>query len=348
MANQQEPVSYTTDQAAEALLARGGRLFGDDEPEKVEPEAPEAEEVEDAEEVETGDEIVAESDESSEVEPDESVSLETLDDVAKALGVDADQLMATLKMRVKVNGEESLISLQEAQKGTQLERDYRHKTAELAEQRRAIQAERDQSLAQLHQATLEAAAAVQWTEQAIQAELNNPWMAELRQTNPAEWVARQQEVQSKLGALHQARQQAQSQYAQAMQMQQAQQQRYLAAHLEEQASHLKAKVSDWSDNRREEVSKFLKDRYGYNDKEISGVIDHRLILMALDAQKGANAAKEAEKVIPKVKAAPKLQPPGKPRSPLQVKASQVAVLKGKLKQTGKLQDAARLLEARFK
>ena len=345
MANQSEPVSYTTDQAAEALIARGG-MFGDGEPEKEEPEAPEAEEVEDAEE--TSDEPVAESEVPTEEEPEESVDLETLDDVAKALGVDPDQLLANLKMRVKVNGQEELISLQEAQKGNQLERDYRNKTAELAEQRRAIQAEREQSLAQLHQATVDAAAAMQWTEQAIHAELNNPYMAELRATNPAEWVARQQEVQSKLGALHQARQQAQHQYSQAMQMQQAQQQRYLAAHLEEQGNHLKAKVSDWSDNKRDEVSRFLKDRYGYNDKEISGVIDHRLILMAMDAQRGAQATQQAAQVIPKVKAAPKLQAPGKPRSPLQVKASQVAVLKGQLKKSGKLQDAARLLEARFK
>jgi hypothetical protein len=315
-----------------------------EEPEQEEPEEESTEEVEeqDAEDVEV--EASDDAEESADVEePEETVSLETLDDVAKALGVDPNDLMANLKMRVKVNGQEELISLSEAQKGNQLERDYRHKTAELAEQRRAIQSERETALQQLHQAATEAHAALQFAEQAIYAEVNNPQMAELRHANPAEWVARQQEVQQKFGALQQARNQAQQQFAQAMQAQQAQQQRYLATHLEEQASQLKAKVSDWSDNRRDEVSKFLKERYG---KEISGVIDHRLILMAMDAQKGAQATQAAAQVVKKVvKEVPKMQAPGKPKSVITVKAKQIAGLKGQLKKTGHIRDAAKVIEA---
>ena len=54
----------------------------------------------------------------AEAEP-EQVSLETIDDVAQALGVDPEDLLANLKMRVKVNGEEKLVALKEAQTGNQ-------------------------------------------------------------------------------------------------------------------------------------------------------------------------------------------------------------------------------------
>ena len=329
--------SLNLSEAVTALEGFAGDLLGIDDEHDLEDVVPEAPE-EEAEEEE-----VAETE--PEAESEEEVTLESIEDVARALGVDTDTLMANLKMRVKVNGQEELISLADAQKGNQFERDYRQKTTELAEQRRAIQAERDLQLAQLQQAAQDAATAIQWTEQQILAEMHSPQMAELRQSNPAEWVARQSEIQGKLAQLHGVRQQTQAQIQNAWQAQQAQHAQYLQGYLAEQASRLTEKVSDWSDNKRDEVTKFLKDRYGYNDQEISGVVDHRIILLALDAQRGAQAAQEVQKVLPKVQAAPKLQAPGKPQSKVTVKAKQLQGLKGRLTQTGKLKDAARLLEA---
>ena len=64
---------------------------------------------------------------------------DTVDGLAEQLGLDASELAESLKARVKINGEESEVTLSELVKGYQMEGDYRLKTAELSEQRRAVQ-----------------------------------------------------------------------------------------------------------------------------------------------------------------------------------------------------------------
>lgn len=329
--------------AATALEGVAGQMLGidDDEPKQDDP-AEEPEEVEEAAAEEGVDEDA--DDNGEEAEP-ETVSLETLDDVAKALGVDPNDLMANLKMRIKVNGEERLVSLSEAQKGNQFETDYRQKTSALADERRAFHSERDQHMQQVNQVAATAMASIQAAEQLLMAELNNPAMSELRATNPAEWNARQTEAQQKMQYLHQARNQAQQQYAQTVQAQAAQQEQWLSQYLAEQEKHLETRVPDWTPERKTAVAGFLGERYGYTPQEIGGVMDHRLVLMALDAQKGAQMSQQAEQVVAKVKTLPKLQAPGKPKSAITVEAKRVAGLKGRLKQTGHIRDAAKVIES---
>ena len=344
MANPQaEPrESYNLDSAAAALDDFAGNLLGiegDDEPEQDEPEAEDTEDAE-AEAAEPDEDVETEGEEA---EP-ETVELETLDDVAKALGVDPADLLANLKMKIKVNGEERLVSLAEAQKGNQFEADYRQKTSARADERRAFHTERDQHMQQINQVAASAAASIQVAEQLLMAELNSPVMAELRTTNPAEWNARQTEANQKMQYLHQARNQAQQQYAQAVEAQSAQQQQWLSHYLAEQEQHLTTKVQDWTPDRKTSVAQFLGERYGYSQEELGGVMDHRLVMMALDAQKGATLSQQAEKVVAKVKTLPKLQAPGKPKSALTIRAKQIAGLKGRLKQTGHVRDAAKLIE----
>src|SRR5574343_1277238 len=93
--------AMTLHSGAAALEDVAGSLLGiDDDPEQDDPV--EQAEPEESEPVEAQDEP-EETDESDE---DETVALENLDDVAKALGVDPSDLLNTLKLRIKVNGEE--------------------------------------------------------------------------------------------------------------------------------------------------------------------------------------------------------------------------------------------------
>jgi hypothetical protein len=344
-----EPSDYLTlDSASSALEGVAGSLLGDtdetEDQDESEPEEIEAEAAAEADESEADESETVDTD-NDESEPADDVSLETVEDVAKALGVDTNDLLNNLKLKIKVNGEERLVTLAEAQTGTQLEVDYRRKTSALAEERRAIQAEREQQSLYMQQVAHEAAAAVSVAEQLLMAEVNSPAMNELRQSNPAEWVARQTEAQAKAAQLAQARNQAQQQFAHAQQLQAQQQAQHLQSYLAEQQQQLVSKVPDWGDQKKTEVASFLQSEFGFTPDEIGKVFDHRLILLAMKAQRGATAEKDSTKVMTKVKTLPKLQAPGKASTGLTVKAKHIAGLKGQLKKTGHVRDAAKVIES---
>ena len=339
---ERQPLS-TNDAAAaiESLLGDNGDFL---ETVAEEPEAPEESDAEESEEVEA----TQDSDEDEAESEPEQAALETIDDVAQALGVDTKDLLANLKMRIKVNGEERLVSLEEAQKGHQMEADYRRKTMELAEQRKAVEQDYVQRQALYHQQAAEAASVLNVAEQALLAELNTPNMVELRQTNPAEWNARHFEAQQKLAAIQQTRQQAAAQWQQqqsyASQEQQRQFQAYLANEQEALSNAVTERGESLTAERKAALADFLVTRYGFTQQDVGQVYNHRLVLMALDAMKGMEGAKKAEAVKEKVKTLPLMQKPGTKANKVSVQAKQLQALRGRLKQTGKIGDAAAMIE----
>ena len=346
---ERQPLSVNDAAAAiESLLGDDGEMPAEREaPEELEAEASDesADEVEETE-TQDSDEVEAED-----TEPGE-VTLETIDDVAQALGVDPKDLLANLKMRVKVNGEELLVSLADAQKGHQLEADYRRKTTELAEQRKAIETEFVQRQALYQQQAVETAQMMQLAEQAIVADLNTPEMAQLKAQDPAKWLMREREAQAKLANIQQARQYAAHQWQQQQQTASSEQQRQFAAYLQAEQEALGNKVVergvDWTPTKRQELSNFLIERYGFSPSDVSQVYNHRLVLLALDAMQATSKVAEVEKkasaVKEKLKVIPPMQKPGKQKGPLQVKQNRIAQLKGQLRKSGNLRDAAAVIE----
>lgn len=347
---ERQPLSVNDAAAAiESLLGDDGEMPAEREaPEELEAEASDesADEVEETE-TQDSDEVEAED-----TEPGE-VTLETIDDVAQALGVDPKDLLANLKMRVKVNGEELLVSLADAQKGHQLEADYRRKTTELAEQRKAIETEFVQRQALYQQQAVETAQMMQLAEQAIVADLNTPEMAQLKAQDPAKWLMREREAQAKLAHIQQARQYAAHQWQQQQQTASSEQQRQFAAYLQAEQEALGNKVVergvDWTPTKRQELSNFLIERYGFSPSDVSQVYNHRLVLLALDAMQATSKVAEVEKkasaVKEKLKVIPPMQKPGKQKGPLQVKQNRIAQLKGQLRKSGNLRDAAAVIES---
>ena len=327
-----------------AIFDDAGEISGQEQPE----DEIESEEVETSDDESGSEESDQDSDEDeAEAEPEET-TLETLDDIAKALGVDAESLLANLKMKIKVNGEERLVSLKEAQTGHQLEADYRRKTTELAEQRRAVEQEFTQRQALYHQQSVEAANVLQMAEQAVLADLNTPQMMALREQDPARWLIAQDEARQKLSALQQTRQQAAQQWQMQQQQSAAEQQRQFQSYLQAESEQLEKAVASRGESltpeTRSNIANFLMEQYGFSQTDVSQVYNHRLVLLALDAMKGKEGAKKAEAVKEKIKTMPKVVTPGKVQGKVQVQAKVIAGLKGRLKQTGKLRDAAAVIE----
>ena len=345
---ERQPISVNDAAAAiESLLGDDGEM-----PSQAQPEDDEIEEVEASDEESDAEESAQDSDEDeAETEPEET-TLETLDDIAKALGVDAESLLANLKMRIKVNGEERLVSLKEAQTGHQLEADYRRKTTELAEQRRAVEQDFAQRQALYHQQSVEAANVLQMAEQAVLADLNTPQMAALREKDPVQWMLRRDEAQQKLAYLQQTRQQAAQQWQMQQQHSAAEQQRQFHAYLQQEQSELERAVASRGEQLTNEakagLARFLVERYEFSPEEVGQVYNHRLVLLALDAMRAMAKVKDMDtktaQVKEKVATLPKVVPPGKAQGKVQVKQKVIAGLKGRLKQTGSVRDAAAVIE----
>lgn len=83
-----------------------------------------------------------EGQEAEQSEPEETEELaSTVEGLAEQLGMEADELRQHLTATVKINGDESQVTLNDLVKGHQMEADYRHKTAKIAEDRRTFEAD---------------------------------------------------------------------------------------------------------------------------------------------------------------------------------------------------------------
>jgi uncharacterized coiled-coil DUF342 family protein len=176
--------------------------------------------------------------------------------------------------------------------------------------------------------------------------LNDPRLASLRESDPAEWTARREEIGQRVGALRQARQQAAQQYDQFRN-----QQRGELKQREETA--LKERMPDFNTT-HVQLARQAMGSLGYGNEEISEIFDHRLVMGALElaALRSEVQTLRAEKskardTVKRVKKdVPKLTKPGKQqlRGTKGIKRDNVSRLKERAKKSGSVDDAARVIE----
>ncbi len=113
--------------------------FAKAEPTEGGEEAPEG----DPEEGEAEAEATKEADAKDELGEDQLELADNVDGLAEQLGMEPDAFLEHLGLTVKVNGEERRVTLNELQRGYQMESDYRRKTADHADTVRAFDTERE-------------------------------------------------------------------------------------------------------------------------------------------------------------------------------------------------------------
>ena len=220
---------------------------------------------------------------------------------------------------VKVNGEEQSVTLDDLQKGYMKDADYRRKTSEVAEQKKQIAQESAERFQQLDQHLAELSSLIQVQEK------ETDW-DELRDLDPSEYMRQKELLDKRKAASEKAAEEHRKAYTEQMKAIKA-----------EESEKLNAAIPDWLDGdlRKQEMAgirETLSEVYGFQKKEIDGLIDHRLIVLARDAYKGRAAAAKAEQKMAetkrKVEEAPPLQKPksngGKPSQ-----AERVAQLKSR-------------------
>lgn len=288
----------------------------------------------------------SEGDEAGE-ESGETDTIETLSQLAEALELDQDELMASIKHKFKAAGEDVEVTLAELVKGYQKDADYRRSTARLAEERRAFEQQAQQRADEFVKAQHVAAQQMMLAEQLFSNMLNSQELARLRETDPSEWAAKRDELARTVGWLQQQRQQAAAAYD-AWRSGQLRQLR------DREMQALREAVPDWGENHRIEVRNTLKS-LDFSDEEIGLVFDSRLIRGALELsnlraenQRLKERIAKAEEAAKRVrKDVPRFTKPGKQRSGgagTYVNRGSLAKLKGRLRQTGDVRDAAAVIE----
>ena len=237
--------------------------------------------------------------------------------------------------RVKANGEEKDVTLDELVSGFQKGEDYTKKSQALAEQRKAVEAEAYavNEAMQLREQYARRLGQVQQLLQEDNGKFAN--LEELKENDPIQYaikVAEQTENNKKLQLL----QQEQNKLAQAQQQQVAQHQAKLVAH---EASMLTEKVKEFSDPKKAEqlkgeIRNFGKS-IGFTDDELAQVYDHRHVMVMQKAMEYDKLQKANPSVTKKLAKAPKMAKKGNKVANVDVYTKP----KKRLKSSGSLDDA---------
>ena len=244
--------------------------------------------------------------------------------------------------RVKAAGEEREVTLDELIKSYQLGTDYTKKSQAVAEERKAVEAER-------HAVQEAKALRDQYAQQLgiIEQMLNQPQQAEdldyLKETDPIGYAVKVAELSQKEKQLAQVRAQRemisqQQEYDRQQQMKQmiAAESEKLVAVLPEFADPSKGEVI------RKDIRTYGK-QMGFSDEELANVFDSRAVLTLYKAMQYDKLQSAKPGITKKVAEAPKPIKPGvsKPRDS---NSEEIRKLKSRAKSTGSVRDAANVFE----
>lgn len=315
------------------------------EPEIQEPKAPAVEGADvDAPESE------ASETEAPDSEEDDVPTLSELSDLAEHLGVEVSDLYQIGIPVTTPDGVKQVVSLSEWKDGYQAAERLKVHQIQLEESRQKIERERQQYAQAFQQRLGEADAALQLAQSQVVGEWNEARMAELRATDPAEWVAQRQQFQDRLTRLERARADLRNKAVQEQQRQAAEWKARTDKHLEKERAVLAERLG-WKDEakartERDKLASYMRDQ-GYTDEDLGRLDDHRIGVAFHKArlfdeiQAGAKAAAKKVKIAPK-----KVLKPGAKRDAGAGQIEHENSLRAKLKKSGRLEDAVNLLRAR--
>lgn len=236
------------------------------------------------------------------------------------------------RYKVKVGGEEKEVTLDDLRKGYMMESDYRRKTSDVSKQREALEAKS----AEIEQQLAEAKEVLEFEIQ----NLESPEMQELKEFDPQEYLKQFEKVQRKVDKFNKLKAKRQAE--------QAERQKEIAA---KEYDALVTAIPEWIDEsvRNKEANEvFTKLRdLGFSDAELANMSDHRMFVIARKAMM-LDRIKSQDIEAKKVKTPPKTQQPGTAKDSDTRQNSETKALRARVKQTGNMQDAAKLLRTLMK
>lgn len=244
--------------------------------------------------------------------------------------------------KVKVGKEELEVPLDELLKGYSRTADYTRKTQEIAETRKAVEAERQkiEEAARLRDTYAERLNVI---EQMLSQGEKAEDLAALKETDPIGYavkVAEQTEREKQLAAVRAEQQRI-------AQQQQSEQQERLQAHLQAEAAKLQEAIPEMADpvkgqTIKTDIRNYAK-KIGFSDQELAQVYDSRAVTALYKAMQYDKLTAGKTDAVKKVAQAPRMMRPGT-STPEARETQEGKKLREQLKRSGNKNDAARLFE----
>jgi len=244
--------------------------------------------------------------------------------------------------RVKAAGEEREVTLDELIKSYQLGTDYTKKSQAVAEERKAVEAERH-AIQEAKALRDQYAQRLEMMEQMLRPQDETENLAYLKETDPIGYsvkVAEMVERDKQLNAVRAERERI-------AQQQEQERQQNLQRMVAEESQKLVAAVPEFADPTkgealRKDIRSFGKS-LGFSDQELASVYDSRAVLTLYKAMQYDKLMASKPEVTKKVAQAPKVMKPGVAQS-RDTGSEELKKLKARAKQSGRVADAASVFE----
>lgn len=245
--------------------------------------------------------------------------------------------------RVKVQGEEVDVTLDELQKGYSRQADYVRKTQKLAEQRKEVENELSQ-LQKFSEKSTQYDEGLRQIEELLSQPDNQEDLQKLKQTNPQAYAIKLAERSER----EQQKAKVQAERAKVQQEQQQLQQQQIQKHLKRETDILNEVLPEMKNpktkqNIMQEIMKGAK-KLNYTNEELSNVYDHRNVLTLLYASRYLALKDSQPEVFKKMKSAPKIMKAGVAKATSQTQSDNIKRAKTRLKRSGNVRDASKLFE----
>ena len=254
---------------------------------------------------------------------------------------EAEELEEPQKFRVKAAGEEREVTLDELIKSYQLGTDYTKKSQAVAEERKAVEAER-QAVQEAKALRDQYAQRLEMLETMLQPQETEN-LDYLKETDPIGYAVKVAEMAQREKQLAQV----QAERHRIAQQQEQDRQMQMQSLVREEMQKLTAAIPEFADPAkgetiRNDIRAFGK-QLGFSDQELASVYDSRAVLTLYKAMQYDKLMASKPEVTKKVAQAPKVMKPGVAQS-RDTASEELKKLKARAKQSGRVADAASVFE----
>ena len=253
-------------------------------------------------------------------------------DTASTETPNGDTEIEVERYKVKVGEDEIDVTLEELRKGYMMESDYRKKTSDVAERRKALETKEERIEGQL----LEAKAVVEFEINSLE----SPEMKELKEYDPQAYLKEFEKIRGKVDKFNKLKEQRQGE----------QQERHKERSKKE-LELLETAIPEWLDQdvRSKEANEVFAtmEQQGFSRDELSSLTDHRMFVMARKAML-FDQINNSDLESKKVRTPPKSQSPGASTDSATRENKESSDLRGKLRKSGSSRDAAKLFRSLMK